>query len=88
MHLVPQFLHLMPSSCTCGPEPLEFLALVASGFCVHGCQGTETNVKTVHEFEPHIGLCVVSSEPGACFSFCVSLSLFPFPTSSLSLSLS
>ena len=30
---------------------------------------------TVREFEPHIGLCADSSEPGACFRFCVSLSL-------------
>ena len=30
---------------------------------------------TAHEFEPHIGLCADSSEPGACFGFCVSLSL-------------
>ena len=26
-------------------------------------------------FEPHIGLCTDSSEPGACFGFCGSLSL-------------
>ena len=25
--------------------------------------------------EPHAGLCADSSEPGACFGFCVSLSL-------------
>ena len=30
---------------------------------------------TIREFEPHVGLCVDSSEPGACFGFCVSLSL-------------
>ena len=29
----------------------------------------------VREFEPRIGLCDDSSEPGACFRFCVSLSL-------------
>ena len=40
------------------------------------------------EFEPHIGLCVNSSEPGACFRFCVSLSLCPSPAQSLSLSFS
>ena len=28
----------------------------------------------VHEFEPRVGLCADSSEPGACFRFCVSLS--------------
>ena len=29
------------------------------------------------EFEPHVGLCADSSEPGACFEFCVSISLCP-----------
>ena len=33
----------------------------------------------VHEFQPHIGLCADSSEPGACFRFCVSLFLCPSP---------
>ena len=30
---------------------------------------------TVREFKPCVGLCADSSEPGACFGFCVSLSL-------------
>ena len=30
---------------------------------------------TVREFKPHVGLCADGSEPGACFGFCVSLSL-------------
>ena len=42
----------------------------------------------VREFEPGIGLCADSSEPGACFGFCVSLSLYPFPAHTLSVSLS
>ena len=42
----------------------------------------------VCEFEPSIRLCADSSEPGAYFGFCVSLSLCPFPSCSLSLSLS
>ena len=42
----------------------------------------------VHEFEPQVRLCADSSELGACFRFCVSLSLCPFPARSLSLSLS
>ena len=29
----------------------------------------------IREFEPRVGLCADSSEPGACFGFCVSLSL-------------
>ena len=43
---------------------------------------------SVCEFEPRFGLCADSSEPGACFRFCVSLSLCSFPTCALSLSLS
>ena len=43
---------------------------------------------TAREFEPHFGLCAESSEPGACFGFCVSLSLCPQPTRILSLPLS
>ena len=39
----------------------------------------------VREFQPHVRLCADSSEPGACFRFCVSLSLFPSPTHALSL---
>ena len=37
-------------------------------------------------FEPRVGLCADSSEPGACFRFCVSLSAFPSPAHALSLS--
>ena len=37
-------------------------------------------------FEPRIGLCADSSEPGTCFGFCVSLSLCPSSASALSLS--
>ena len=39
----------------------------------------------VREFEPHVGLCADSWEPGACFRFCVSLSLCPTPACALSL---
>ena len=41
----------------------------------------------VREFEPRVGLWADGSEPGACFRFCVSLSLCPCPTHTLSLSL-
>ena len=41
---------------------------------------------TVRAIEPRIGLCADGSEPGACFGFCVSLSLCPSPTHALSLS--
>ena len=40
----------------------------------------------VREFQPHDGPCADSSEPGACLGFCVSLSLCPSPTHTLSLS--
>ena len=43
---------------------------------------------TVCEFEPHIGLCADSLEPGTCFGFCASLSLCPSPAHALSLSVS
>ena len=43
---------------------------------------------TVHEFKPRIGLCANSSEPGACFGFCVPLPLCSSPAHALSLSLS
>ena len=33
----------------------------------------------VGEFEPRVRLCVDSPEPGVCFRFCVSLSLFAPP---------
>ena len=42
---------------------------------------------TVCGFEPYIGLCADSLEPGACLGFCVSLPLCPSPACTLSLSL-
>ena len=43
---------------------------------------------TVCEFEPRVGLCADGSEPGACFGFCVSPSLYPSPAHALCLSVS
>ena len=40
----------------------------------------------VREFEPRVRLRADGSEPGACFRFCVSLSLCPSPVHALSLS--
>ena len=40
----------------------------------------------VRELEPRVGLWADGSEPGACFRFCVSLSLCPSPVHALSLS--
>ena len=42
----------------------------------------------VHDFKPCIRFCDDSSEPGACFRLCISLSLCPLPNHCLSLSLS
>ena len=42
----------------------------------------------VREFEPRVRLWADGSEPGACFVFCVSLSLCPSPAHTLSLCLS
>ena len=42
----------------------------------------------VREFQPRIGLCADGSEPGACFGFCVSLSLCPSPACAFPLFLS
>ena len=42
----------------------------------------------VREFEPYVELCADSSEPGACFEFCVSLFLSATPPLMLCLSLS
>ena len=38
----------------------------------------------VGEFEPCVGFCAENSEPGACFGFCVSLSLCTSSAHSLS----
>ena len=43
---------------------------------------------TVCGFEPRVGLCAGSSEPGSCFGFCVCLSLCLSPAHALSLSVS
>ena len=42
---------------------------------------------TACELESHVGLCVDSSDLGACFTFYVSLSLWPSPTLAVCLSL-
>ena len=43
---------------------------------------------TVREFEPQVRLCADTSDPEACFGFCVSLSLSTPPLLTLCLSLS
>ena len=42
----------------------------------------------VRESEPSVGLCADSSKPGACFGFCVSLSLCPSSACTLCVCLS
>ena len=61
--------------------------------CLGGSVGWATNCGSGHdltvcEFQPCIGFCADSSEPGACFWFCVSPSLYPSPPHALSLHLS
>ena len=61
--------------------------------CLGGSVGWASNFssgpdRTVPEFEPRVGLCADSSEPGAWFRFCVSPSLCPSPTHTPSVSLS
>ena len=60
--------------------------------CLGGSVGEVSDFSSGHDltvcgFEPRVGLCADSSEPGACFGFCVSLSLCSSPTHALSLSL-
>ena len=57
------------------------------GACVAQLDFSSGHDLTVCEFEPHVGLCADSPEPGTCFEFCVSLSLCPSPACALSLSL-
>ena len=49
---------------------------------------TSAHDLTVHGFEPRVWLCADHSEPGACFRFCVSLSVCSSPAHALSLSVS
>ena len=60
--------------------------------CLGGSVGEAADFGSGHDlavrgFEPRVGLCADSSEPGTCFGFCVSLSLCPSPTHALSLAL-
>ena len=43
---------------------------------------------TARGFEPRVGLCTDSSEPGACLGLCISVSLYPSSAPVLSLSVS
>ena len=60
----------------------------ASGWLSWASNFSSGHDVTVRGLKPHIGLCADSSEPGACFGFCVSLplSLSDLPLLTLSLS--
>ena len=75
----------------------EIILKISSGFqcTVKGCPGGSVartsdvgsgHDLTAHEFEPRVGLCTDSLEPGDCFGFGVSVSLCPSPAHALSLS--
>ena len=81
-------LRLLPSSPVGGPvlNPEAWGAWVAQS----GKHLTSAGVRIsrFRGFEPRVGLCADSSEPGSCFGFCGSLSLCPSPARALSLSVS
>ena len=68
------------------PSKQDYLFAVRKAFPGASDCGSSHDL-AVRGFEPHVGLCPDSSEPGACFGFCVSLSLCPSPARTLSLSL-
>ena len=89
-HLLKHWRTPVGSAC---PEPSSGYNSLHSG-CLGGSVGWASDFGSGHdlavrEFEPRIGLWADSSEPGACFGFCVSLSLCPSsPPAVLCLSLS
>ena len=79
------------SLCTRTISSSSFIKNVFPLGCLGGSVGWASGFGSGHDltvrgFEPHVGLCADSSEPGACFRFCVSLSLCPSPAHALSLS--
>ena len=82
--------------CVCGDSwgrrlsTITNICLLSDGLKRHACTsgfGSGHDL-TVRGFEPRVGLCADSSEPGACFGFCVSLFLCPSFARALSLSVS
>ena len=69
--------------CSKKPKPLGHL-----GGSVSWVSDFGSGHQPVHQFKPHVRLCADSSEPGACFRCCVSLSPCPSPAHTLSLSVS
>ena len=68
-------------------SPFKIVFLGAPGWCSRlSVRLQPGHDLAVREFEPRVRLRADGSEPGACFRFCVSLSLCPSPVHALSLS--
>ena len=72
--------------------PALYIKKYKSLGCLTGSVGGMADFGSGHdlavcEFKPRFGLCAGSSEPAACFGFCVSLSALPLIVLYLSLSL-
>ena len=95
--LIYPILWLWPKSKRIGPprniyndRPHSYLAVSYSRTMddmghLGGSAGRAHHALVLRGFEPCVGLCAASSEPGACFWLCVSLSLCPSPACILSL---
>ena len=75
------------------PEERHSVKIVAKLGRLGGSVGWASDFNSGHdlmiyEFEPRVGLWADGSEPGACFRFCVSVSLCPAPVHAVSLSVS
>ena len=79
MHFFHYLIRYLRSKINRGAWVAQLVKLLTSGLG-HGL--------SICEFEPCVGLYADSSEPGACFGFCVSVSFSPSPTCARSLSLS
>ena len=73
------------------PSAWQCIRLLSLSGCLSVSVGYASDFGSGHDltvcgFEPRVGLCADGSEPGACFRFCVSLSLCPSSARTLSLS--
>ena len=85
--LCPPPLSLCVCVCVCLKNKIHTHTILG---CLGGSVGKVSNFGSGHdlmvrEFQPCVGLCADSSEPGACFGFCVFLFLCPSPAHALSL---
>ena len=83
----------VPQACDSWSQGCEFKPHIRHGAYLNwskiGATGWLSQLSVQHDlevrdFEPHVGLCADSLETGACFRFCVSLSLCPSPIRALS----